>query len=469
MFTLQEAFTEYLSGVVFTGSDSKYNELTVSEFWLRLDKHTHKPEISFACTLKPGDTEEPCGHEIRIKLDYEDRKRDIIVECGDSITNTPEADLIASRIDWILEAYGLTREQIVCQAFQNDTRLKFDQRTNIFCNICHNFLTQNGASVAELKTCLRQEQKVFDDLMIPTAPISYCEELLNEALKQDLPLSLLKTDIDPTPLCGEPPETLSEIFERRLHQTVFENSSGRLQITGIEPSIVEEGAERKPAVSFNVKIYNNERVEDLFRTTVPLDRNTYAGVYDDPQETIEENVDVILSAYGFKRSDIAAAVTAGCEEFTDIEQDLYDAMCKYVKDGTVTMFDDADVEYLWTSLHGSLVMAFGEDKPPLHIRTVQKTGFEPDLGTIYSVTVGKGKTAVFDNPVPSQELTDLHRVVLEEFFEQEAHPEVLSDLAGHNRYALPKALFEKAQETASQRIREAEREERRAQYRAGRR
>ena len=296
MKTLEQVSGELLGHVVFGDSQKHFS---ASDFALSIDERTHKPIVQFKCRFENnGQTVE--DYIVR-KLDFEDRQLDRTIECGSVIESMPEYEAIAVHIDYILEACGLTRENLAQAALTGKTQIEADAVTDIMHGINEKYLSQKGVTDQELREALDQPMNV------PEALKEYVAKELQMFIDNDIPMPDGTQRYENPPEYGIRPEPLVDVFERNLCLIVFETASMRLRINSLEPCVVSEYDESKPAVKISADIIR-ESGSDTYEVEVSLDFNAYPGVYESEEDTLANSVDIILDAFGLNRDKFRTAI-----------------------------------------------------------------------------------------------------------------------------------------------------------------
>lgn len=296
MKTLEQVSGELLGQVIF--EDPK-KHFFASDFVLSIDERTHKPIVQFKCRFENnGQTVED---DVVRKLDFEDRQLDRTIECGSVIESMPEYEAIAVHIDYILEACGLTREKLAQAALNGKTQIEADAVTDIMHGINEKYLSQKDATDQELRKALEQPMEV------PEALKEYVAKELQMFIDNDIPLPDGREDYRDPPQHGIVAEPLVNIFEKNLSLYVFNTASFRLRINNLEAVVVEEDQEQKPAVRIDADIIRSSGA-DNYVVEVPIDFVAYPGQYENEEDTIMNNMDVILEAFGLDRDKVRTAI-----------------------------------------------------------------------------------------------------------------------------------------------------------------
>lgn len=431
MQTLEQVSGELLGRVIFGDSEKHFS---ASDFTLGIDERTHKPIVHFKCRFESnGNAVE--DYVVR-KLDFEDRRLDRTIECGSVIESLPEYEAIAEHIDYILEACGLTREKLTQAALNGKTQIEADAVTDIMHGINESYLSQKDATVEELREALDQPMNV------PEALKEYVAKELQIFIDNDIPLPDGRDDYRDPPQYGIAAEPLVNLFEKSLSLLVFNTTSIRLRINNLEPIVVEEYKELKPAVRIDADVIRASGA-DNYVVEVPIDYIAYPGCYESDEDTLMNGVDVILEAFGLDRGRVLMAVAAECLEFTCLTEPLLCALKTYLKDGISTNFEDEQTNEDWQDIKEQIDAEMSTGKN-LRLRFAYESSYSN--GPYYSVAIESEDQTKICSLQPKVGLTEIQQLMLDQFSQQKMHPEDIPGLVVQEKLYLPNALLQAAQE-----------------------
>lgn len=449
MKTLEQISSELLGEVVFQKGDKPFSAF---KFTFGTDERTHKPVVMFMCRFEHNG--QPVEDYVVRKLDFEDRRLDRTIECGSVIESLPEYEAIAGHIDYILEANGLTRENLVQAALKEKTHIDADVVTDIMRGINELYLSQKDVTAREMKNALQNPMVVSDALK------EYVAGELKFFIDKDLPLPEGFEQYTNPPEHGIKAEPLVDIFEKNLCLNVFETASMRLHINGLEPCVVSEHYVdhgklneydvHKPAVRITADIIK-ESGSDSYTVEVPLDFDAYHGVYESEEDTLMNGVDEILEAFGLDRERILRAVEGDSLVLNNLSSSMRSALVSYLEDGIPTTFGDKQRNEEWAQIAGQIADELNAGKN-LRLRFAWENDFGNAPG--YSVAVEDDDHAQIFEAQPQEELTRFQQFVLDLFSQQKMYPEEIPELIAQEKLHLPEALLKAAQQRYKDCIRE---------------
>lgn len=432
MQTLEQVSGELLGRVIFGDSEKHFS---ASDFTFGIDERTHKPIVQFKCRFESnGNAVE--DYVVR-KLDFEDRRLDRTIECGSVIESLPEYEAIAEHIDYILEACGLTREKLTQAALNGKTQIEADAVTDIMHGINESYLSQKDATVEELREALNRPMNV------PEALKEYVAKELQMFIDNDIPLPDGRDDYREPPQYGIAAEPLVNFFEKSLSLHVFNTTSIRLRINNLEPIVVEEYKELKPAVRIDADVIRASGADNCV-VEVPIDYIAYPGRYESDEDTLMNGVDVILEAFGLDRDRVLMAVEAECLGFTYLTESSVEALKTYLKDGISTSFGDERINEEWADLKEQIDAELSAGKK-LRLRFAYDR-FYSNVPFYNRVIIEDEDQTEICSLQPKVGLTEIQQLVLDQFSQQKMHPEDIPGLIVQEKLFLPKALLQAAQE-----------------------
>ena len=341
--TLDKVVEKYLAECIFNGYESSHFEFKAKDFHVTT-LSDGSVNLRFKCQYVPIETlqRDYVGQSVdktfEIKLDAASRLKDEPVDC--EMSGTPDYRLVAEKIDYIMEAYGFSRE-IVHRAAKWETMTDVEA-TDIQMGLIGRYLWQDEP--------LEDLLNALEDVPEEHVPASFVELAKKECADQirsgfDVSEEVPdKSFFDKPPRdvrlertqCGNEPESLNESFERELARAVLGEADKRLRVTSIEPRMVlDQFGWANPGVVITAEIEGKNEtttIKDLAVYMVAGNNGIGLVNETDPLRfKLGSGISQILEAYGYDCKKVYDCLDY--DETAMVSRENFYAFSEYVRTG----------------------------------------------------------------------------------------------------------------------------------------
>lgn len=352
--TLDKIVEKYLAECIFDGYESSNFGFKAKDFHVTTLSDGNV-NLRFQCTYVPIETlaRNHVGQTVEktfeIKLDAKSRLKDEPEDC--EMSGTEDYRHVAEKIDYIMEAYGFTRE-IVYQVANFET-VPEAKATDIQMGLIQRYLWQDEP----LEDLLDALETVPEE-HIPAKFVELAKDRCIDQIKSGFDFSREVPDksLFERPLrdvrlertqCGNEPESLNESFERELAWVVLGEADKRLRVTRIEPRMVlDRFGWANPGVVITAEIEGKNETTTIKDLTVymPSDNNQIGMVNekDDMRFKLGARINEILEAYGYDYTTVYECLDY--EETAKVSRENFYAFSEYVRTGNMPRHENEDLQ-----------------------------------------------------------------------------------------------------------------------------
>ena len=336
-------------------------------------------------------------------------------------------DFVGRNFDTIIEAYGLTRDNLIAAASAKRETKQSDSLTALQKKVLDRFLNQPETTGRDLLDALQKSQwNEHANRLIP-------ESLLKKAFLQCNRLVRIQSEQIATA------QPFSVLFEKELGAAVFGNNEMRLGIRDIRAEPVEdEQGYTQPGVKFTAVVTDalgNEHTEDVAVGIGPDAGGDRLSCNCKAQHAFVTGIETILSAYGYSRNQVLDY--CGFKPMVKVPGHIVKAIAGLYEGVTPHWEDKKDIE-LWQQTLETIRLKTGNSRYLLD--HVVRAGFDSEQGEMFYVCCNSTLGCYgFHDFEPSEELTAMQTMALAKLRQQNLspqHPELFRD----DSNTLPEAL-----------------------------